>query len=70
MRDFYNHVVGPRVPTARSALIDASRAARNRLPATIVQTMSASPSKYHRGEDILVQALVTQAAVELGIFRS
>ena len=41
--DFYNHFVGPRVPTARSARIDASCAARNRLPATIVQTMSASP---------------------------
>jgi len=28
--DFYNHFIGPRVPTARSALIDASRAARAR----------------------------------------
>ena len=68
--DFYNHFVGPRVPTARSARIDASRAARNRFPATIVQTNVSLPLQVYRGEDILVQALVTQAAVELGIFRS
>ena len=50
--DFYNHFVGPRVPTARSARIDASRAARNRLPATIVQTnvslpLQVSPRRRH-----------------------